>query len=162
MKRAGPLRVWEARRPYFVALDEKDLAVKRMQSFTMVMPGETLGCVGCREKRNETVGLQEKLMATCRAPSRFPARRRCSTTYATSSRYGIGIASGVTIQTSRWAVSCSRGTTTSGLRRAIPSCWHTIRSASVSVGGKTATIPHTASAPAPARWSTRSTAVTTR
>jgi hypothetical protein len=39
---------------FFVALDEQDLSVKRMQSFLTVMPGETLGCVGCHEKRTET------------------------------------------------------------------------------------------------------------
>ena len=36
---------------FFVALDENDLAVKRMQSFTTLMPGETKGCVGCHELR---------------------------------------------------------------------------------------------------------------
>ena len=41
---------------YFVALDEKGLAVKRMQSYTMVMPGETQGCVGCHEARTGTPG----------------------------------------------------------------------------------------------------------
>ncbi len=38
---------------FFVALDENDLAVKRMQSFTGVQPGETLGCIGCHEHRTE-------------------------------------------------------------------------------------------------------------
>ena len=38
----------------FVALDENDLAVKRMQSFTSVMPGETQTCIGCHESRTET------------------------------------------------------------------------------------------------------------
>ncbi len=38
----------------FVALDENDRAVKRMQSFTTVVPGETLGCVGCHEHRTQT------------------------------------------------------------------------------------------------------------
>jgi hypothetical protein len=38
---------------FFVALDEKDLAVKRMHSFTTLQPGETLSCVGCHEQRNE-------------------------------------------------------------------------------------------------------------
>lgn len=38
---------------YFVAVDERGLAVKRMQNFTMVMPGETQGCVGCHEPRTE-------------------------------------------------------------------------------------------------------------
>ncbi len=36
---------------YFVALDKDGLAVKRMQSYTMVMPGEHQGCVGCHENR---------------------------------------------------------------------------------------------------------------
>jgi hypothetical protein len=36
---------------FFVALDEHNLAVKRMQSFTTLMPGETTGCVGCHEHR---------------------------------------------------------------------------------------------------------------
>ncbi len=40
------------RQVFFVALDEKDMSVKRMQSFTTVMPGEVLGCVGCHEDRN--------------------------------------------------------------------------------------------------------------
>jgi len=36
---------------FFVALDENDDSVKRMQSFLTVMPGETTGCVGCHETR---------------------------------------------------------------------------------------------------------------
>jgi hypothetical protein len=39
---------------FFVALDEKDMAVKRMQSFTSVQPGEILSCVGCHEHRSQT------------------------------------------------------------------------------------------------------------
>ncbi len=42
------------RQLFFVALDENDLSVKRMQSFTGVMPGEVLGCVGCHEHRTTT------------------------------------------------------------------------------------------------------------
>ncbi len=38
---------------FFVALDENDLSVKRMQSFVSVQPGETAGCVGCHEQRLE-------------------------------------------------------------------------------------------------------------
>lgn len=37
---------------FFVALDAKGRAVKRMQSFTGVQPGETLGCIGCHEHRS--------------------------------------------------------------------------------------------------------------
>jgi hypothetical protein len=36
---------------FFVALDANERAVKRMQSFTGVQPGERLGCVGCHEHR---------------------------------------------------------------------------------------------------------------
>ena len=39
---------------FFVALDDKDLSVKRMHSFTTVMPGEVAGCVGCHEPRTRT------------------------------------------------------------------------------------------------------------
>jgi hypothetical protein len=36
---------------FFVALDENDMSVKRMQSFLTVQPGEQLGCIGCHEDR---------------------------------------------------------------------------------------------------------------
>ncbi len=36
---------------FFVALDERDLSVKRMQSFLTLQPGETTSCVGCHEQR---------------------------------------------------------------------------------------------------------------
>jgi len=36
---------------FFVALDENEDSVKRMHSFTSVMPGETFSCVGCHEQR---------------------------------------------------------------------------------------------------------------
>ena len=36
---------------FFVALDKEGKAIKRMQSFTSVEPGEVLGCVGCHEHR---------------------------------------------------------------------------------------------------------------
>ena len=39
---------------FFVALDENDMAVKRMQSFTSVQPGEKASCVGCHEHRSQT------------------------------------------------------------------------------------------------------------
>jgi hypothetical protein len=37
----------------FVAMDERDMSVKRMQSFTTLMPGETTSCVGCHEHRTK-------------------------------------------------------------------------------------------------------------
>jgi hypothetical protein len=42
------------RQLFFVALDKDDLSVKRMQSFTDAMPGETMSCVGCHEPRAKT------------------------------------------------------------------------------------------------------------
>ncbi len=58
---------------YFVALDENDIAVKRMQSYTMIMPGETQGCIGCHEPRTETAlaGRGYTLKALTRAPSKI-------------------------------------------------------------------------------------------
>ncbi len=52
---------------FFVALDENDLSVKRMQSFLTVMPGETVTCVGCHEQRTE---------APPQVPSHLQALRR--------------------------------------------------------------------------------------
>jgi hypothetical protein len=36
---------------FFVALDARGRAIKRMQSFTQLMPGERQGCTGCHEVR---------------------------------------------------------------------------------------------------------------
>jgi cytochrome c553 len=59
---------------FFVALDENDLAVKRMQSFLMVQPGETTSCVGCHEQRTRTppvAGASLASLATRRPASRI-------------------------------------------------------------------------------------------
>jgi len=56
---------------FFVALDERDLSVKRMQSFMTVQPGETVGCVGCHEQRLISPASGGRRMATGRAPSRI-------------------------------------------------------------------------------------------
>ena len=58
---------------FFVALDEQDRSVKRMQSFCSVMPGESTGCVGCHELRNATINQLPAggpPLALRRAPSR--------------------------------------------------------------------------------------------
>ena len=39
---------------FFIALDKDDLAVKRMQSFLTVQPGEVTSCIGCHEQRTRT------------------------------------------------------------------------------------------------------------
>jgi Hydrazine synthase alpha subunit middle domain len=55
---------------FLVALDKDGLAVKRMQSFLTVMPGETTGCVGCHERRVETpLSGTRRLTAMRRPPS---------------------------------------------------------------------------------------------
>lgn len=59
---------------FFVALDEKDLSVKRMQSFLTVQPGETTSCVGCHEPRTRTPQNSRgalTLMATRRGASKI-------------------------------------------------------------------------------------------
>ena len=56
---------------FFVALDENDMAVKRMQSFLTVQPGEVFSCVGCHEQRTTTMLPKRNLAALARAPSRI-------------------------------------------------------------------------------------------
>ena len=56
---------------FFVALDENDLSVKRMQSFVNVMPGETTSCSGCHERRTDTARFKPALAALKRPPSRI-------------------------------------------------------------------------------------------
>ena len=53
---------------YFVALDEKNRSVKRMQSFLTLQPGETIGCAGCHEQRSKTPPLRSALKATQKPP----------------------------------------------------------------------------------------------
>jgi hypothetical protein len=57
----------------FVALDDKDLSVKRMHSFTSVMPGETSACMGCHEQRTRTADYRRRadLAAIRHLPSRI-------------------------------------------------------------------------------------------
>ena len=55
----------------FVAIDGHDLAVKRMQSFVTVQPGETAGCVGCHERRTDTGPRGTEPAAMQRAASRI-------------------------------------------------------------------------------------------
>jgi len=55
---------------FFVALDENDMSVKRMQSFMTVQPGEIISCVGCHEER---VGTPRPITHTT-AMNRLPSR----------------------------------------------------------------------------------------
>ncbi|HOD83662.1 MAG: translocation protein TolB [Planctomycetes bacterium ADurb.Bin126] len=56
---------------FFVALDANDRAVKRMQSFLTVQPGEVFSCVGCHEHRTRTIQPVGYLQATSRPPSKI-------------------------------------------------------------------------------------------
>ncbi len=56
---------------FFVALDEHDLSIKRMQSFVTVQPGETTSCSGCHEQRTNTPPPSAGLLALERPPSRI-------------------------------------------------------------------------------------------
>jgi hypothetical protein len=54
------------------ALDKNDIAVKRMQSFITVQPGEVSGCVGCHEERTQTPRTAvRRSMAMSKAPSKI-------------------------------------------------------------------------------------------
>ncbi|MDP6633550.1 MAG: hypothetical protein QGG42_01460 [Phycisphaerae bacterium] len=58
---------------FFVALDENDLSVKRMQSFVSVAPGEVTSCAGCHENRTRTAPVMRTrvLQAMKRPPSKI-------------------------------------------------------------------------------------------
>jgi hypothetical protein len=56
---------------FFVAMDGNNNSVKRMQSFTSVMPGETMSCAGCHEQRTRSPSVSPNLIALRRPPSRI-------------------------------------------------------------------------------------------
>ncbi|MCL2710415.1 MAG: polysaccharide lyase family protein [Planctomycetaceae bacterium] len=53
---------------FFVALDENDRAVKRMQSFHSVMPGEVTACIGCHEERTMMTTTVPRVTTASRRP----------------------------------------------------------------------------------------------
>ena len=53
---------------FFVALDENDMSVKRMQSFVTVQPGETTSCVGCHEQRTRAPHVRSTSMDAMKRP----------------------------------------------------------------------------------------------
>jgi mono/diheme cytochrome c family protein len=57
---------------FFVAMDHDGWPVKRMHSFTSVMPGEVTSCIGCHEERYQTFGTTQRTIPTAfhRNPSR--------------------------------------------------------------------------------------------
>jgi hypothetical protein len=58
---------------FFVALDENNESVKRMQSWLTVMPGEQVSCVGCHEPRTQSPqnSVKSNLLALQRPPSKI-------------------------------------------------------------------------------------------
>ncbi len=56
---------------FFVAVDAEGRAVKRMQSFTQVMPGEKQGCVGCHERK--TANAVRRTTSLSKALARGPS-----------------------------------------------------------------------------------------
>ena len=56
---------------FFVALDENDMSVKRMQSFMTVQPGEIVSCVGCHEERLTAPRSSKRTIAMVRKPSKI-------------------------------------------------------------------------------------------
>ena len=56
---------------FFVALDKQGMAVKRMQSFLTVQPGERVSCVGCHEHRVRAPRSRKPLLALRRPPSKI-------------------------------------------------------------------------------------------
>ncbi len=92
---------------FFVALDEKERSIKRMQSFLCVAPGETISCVGCHEKRSQTPPRHAAGVRGARprpaASSPSPASPTCSTTRATCNRSSTAIACDATTRTTATA-----------------------------------------------------------
>ncbi len=57
---------------FFITLDKNDNAVKRMQSFTSVAPGEMSSCLGCHENRSNA---PQQVSAMSPLAARKPAHR---------------------------------------------------------------------------------------
>jgi hypothetical protein len=55
---------------FFQALDARGMAVQTMRSATYVQPGQTLGCIGCHEKRTQAPP-SRRPQAAARDPSRI-------------------------------------------------------------------------------------------
>ena len=98
---------------FFVALDEKGLAVKRMRSFLNVMPGESTTCVGCHESRAQDLcrrSVRPSLSTGRRAgSSRLQMCPTFSIIPAISNPFSIGIASVAITRTGPTATSICLG-----------------------------------------------------
>ncbi len=58
---------------YFALQDENGKSIKQMRSFVTLQPGETVGCIGCHEPRENALAAKPRkpLMALLREPSRI-------------------------------------------------------------------------------------------
>ena len=56
---------------YFMALDSQGRALQRMRSFTHLMPGETQGCIGCHESRDQAARRQLSPVSVARPPQKL-------------------------------------------------------------------------------------------
>ena len=67
------LEVPAKRSIYFALLDAKDESIKQMRSFVTLSPGETVGCVGCHDRREKASNHASggRLLALRRGPSRI-------------------------------------------------------------------------------------------
>lgn len=54
---------------FFVALDEKNISVKRMHSFVSAMPGEVSACIGCHENRTMVLPRSSHQLALRKPPA---------------------------------------------------------------------------------------------
>ena len=55
----------------FQALDSNGVAVQTMRTLTYLMPGQTLGCVGCHEHRDQAPSAGSSPLAATRPPSKL-------------------------------------------------------------------------------------------
>jgi hypothetical protein len=62
---------------FLIALDENDLAVKRMRSFFTVQPGEVTSCVGCHEQRTESILAMSDVQALRHRPRQIEPVADC-------------------------------------------------------------------------------------
>lgn len=63
----------QADTPYlFIAMDDQGRAVQKMKSFTSVVPGEVVSCIGCHEKRSSAPKNHGQLPIAMTKESAFP------------------------------------------------------------------------------------------
>ena len=55
---------------YFQLLDDKGRCLQTMRSWTMVMPGEQVGCIGCHEKKRQANSVAPRMSLALKRPPR--------------------------------------------------------------------------------------------